>query len=273
MSKLSQMQALTRITNYQFFRGKVRLVLLLWVGLLPSLVKLLSRLLAGNQGAHIPISPIDEYFELFVGLFVGLILPASALYAGILVLSEELESRTLVHLWTRPVPRTLLWATKSIVAFGWLGLFLVITLLATFIVCGVMEDPQMLAREARITSWHVLAALLGAFPYFSLGMFLSLFTRKPLTYGGGFLFFVEFVVMIIPSSLKLLSPRFCVLTLSGCPRSLMAEGPMKLVMRNVEVTDFAAAMSLLIFGAVMAALSWFLFTQREHALREGVEQQ
>ncbi|GIX44232.1 MAG: hypothetical protein KatS3mg130_0640 [Candidatus Sumerlaea sp.] len=76
MSMLSQIQALTRITNYQFFRGKVRLVLLLWVGLLPSLVKLLSRLLASNQGSHIPISPIDEYFELFVGLFVGLILPA-----------------------------------------------------------------------------------------------------------------------------------------------------------------------------------------------------
>ncbi len=68
-----------------------------------------------------------------------------------------------------------------------------------------MENPQMLAKEAGIISWHVLAALLGAFPYFYLGMFLSLFTRKPLTYGGGFLFFVEFVVMIIPSSLKLLS--------------------------------------------------------------------
>ncbi len=40
MSMLSQIQALTRITNYRLFRGKVRLVLLLWVGLLPSLVKL-----------------------------------------------------------------------------------------------------------------------------------------------------------------------------------------------------------------------------------------
>ncbi|MCX7963125.1 MAG: ABC transporter permease [Candidatus Sumerlaea chitinivorans] len=273
MSMLSQIQALTRITNYQFFRGKVRLVLLLWVGLLPSLVKLLSRLLASNQGSHIPISPIDEYFELFVGLFVGLILPASALYAGILVLSEELESRTLVHLWTRPVSRTLLWGTKSLVAFGWLSLFLVITLLATYVVCGLMENPQMLAKEAGIISWHVLAALLGAFPYFYLGMFLSLFTRKPLTYGGGFLFFVEFVVMIIPSSLKLLSPRFCVLILSGCPQSLMTDGPLELIMKDAEVTDFSAASSLLIFGALMATLSWFLFTQREHALREGVEQQ
>jgi len=48
---------------------------------------------------------------------------------------------------------------------------------------------------------------------------------------------------------------------------------LELIMKDAEVTDFSAASSLLIFGALMATLSWFLFTQREHALREGVEQQ
>lgn len=133
-------------------------------------------------------------------VFMGFVLPLFTLSYASGAFGTDRETRTLVWLMTRPVPRSGIYLAKLLgtlpwcVAFGTGGFALV---------CLAGGAP---GRAAFALYWPAVAAATVAFA--ALFHLVGALVRRPVVVGLVYVFFFETVVAALPGSLKLLSLTF-----------------------------------------------------------------
>jgi ABC-2 type transport system permease protein len=107
------------------------------------------------------------------GLGFGVVLPVLALIVGTGVLGQEIDDGTIVHILTKPLPRSEVVLAKLAVAVA-----------VTAVTAGVpMYAVGVLADSPRLGLGLAVACVLGAFAYCALFLALSLVTRRPVLLG------------------------------------------------------------------------------------------
>lgn len=107
------------------------------------------------------------------GFGFGVLLPLIALIVGTGVLGAEIDDGTIVHILTKPLPRTQIVLAKLLVAVA-------ITAVASAVpmfVAGVIAD------SVRLGLGLALACTVASFGYCALFVLLSLLTRRPVLLG------------------------------------------------------------------------------------------
>lgn len=135
-----------------------------------------------------------------LGAFVGFVLPLFTLAFASGALGTERESRSLVWLLTRPLPRPAIYLATFLGALPWCLLFGVGGFAA---LCLAGGD---LGREAFATFWP--AAVGGTVAFAALFHLVGATFRRPVVVGLVYVFFFEALVALLPGSLKLLSLSF-----------------------------------------------------------------
>lgn len=135
-----------------------------------------------------------------LGAFLGFVLPMFTLAYASGAIGAERETRTLIWLLTRPMPRGAIYLAKFLGALPWCLFF---SLGGFFILCAVGGEP---GRTAAKLFWPAALALTLALSAL-FHLFGSLF-RWPVVIGLVYVFFFEILVAVLPGSLKLLSLTF-----------------------------------------------------------------
>jgi hypothetical protein len=133
-------------------------------------------------------------------LFVGFVLPLFTLAYASAAFGAERESRSLVWVMTRPIPRSAIYLAKFLGALPWCALFG----LGGFVALCAVGGPH--GREALVRYWP--AAAMAALAFAALFHLLGALFRRPVVVGLVYVFFFEAVVSALPGSLKLLSLSF-----------------------------------------------------------------
>ncbi len=133
-------------------------------------------------------------------VFMGFVLPLFTLTYASGAFGTERESRSLVWLMTRPIPRGGIYLAKFLGTLPWclafgLGGFAVVC------AAGGAAGYEALARY-----WP--AAVAGTVAFASLFHLVGAVFRRPVVVGLVYVFFFETVVAALPGSLKLLSLTF-----------------------------------------------------------------
>ncbi len=135
-----------------------------------------------------------------LGAFVGFVLPLFTLAFASGALGTERESRSLIWLTTRPLPRAAIYLATFLGAVPWCVAFAAGGFAA---LCLAGAD---LGREALALFWP---AAVGATVAFSaLFHLVGAAFRRPVVVGLVYVFFFEALVAALPGSLKLLSLSF-----------------------------------------------------------------
>lgn len=138
------------------------------------------------------------------GLGIAVVLPVVALLIGTGVLGSEIDDGTITHVLTKPLPRSVIVASKYLVAS-------VVTFLAAGVpltICAAMaEGPELAGGMA-------IGALLGSLAYTGLFLTLSLVSRRPVLLGLVYVMLWEGLLGNAVSGTKLLSVEQYVLTIA-----------------------------------------------------------
>lgn len=135
-----------------------------------------------------------------LGLYLGFILPLFTLSYASGALGAERESRTLVWLMTRPVPRSAVYLAQFLGTLPWCLAFAGGGFVALCLAGGSY------GREALALYWP--AAVAGTVAFAALFHLIGALFRRPVVVGLVYIFFFEALVGALPGSLKLLSLTF-----------------------------------------------------------------
>ena len=135
-----------------------------------------------------------------LGAYLGFILPMFTLAYASGAIGSERESRSLIWLLTRPMPRSAVYLAKFLGTLPWCLFF---SLGGFFILCALGGEPGRIAAKL---FWPAsLAITLALAALFHL---LGALFRWPIVIGLVYVFFFEILVAVLPGSLKLLSLTF-----------------------------------------------------------------
>ena len=168
-------------------------------------------------------------------VFFGFVLPLFTLSYASAAFGTERESRSLVWVMTRPIPRSAIYLAKFLGALPWCLAFG----LGGFVVVCWAGGP--FGREALVRYWPAAAVATVAFAsFFHL---IGAIFRRPVVVGLVYIFFFEAVVAALPGSLKLLSLTFYA-------RSLMYN--------EADAAGYPTELLPAMAGAVSSATAWWV---------------
>lgn len=189
-------------------------------------------------------------------VFFGFVLPLFTLSYATAAFGTDRESRSLVWLMTRPIPRSGIYLAKFLGTLPWCLAFG----LGGFAAVCLAGGP--LGREALARYWPAAAAATVAFA--SLFHLVGAIFRRPVVVGLVYVFFFEAVVAALPGSLKLLSLTFYA-------RSLMyneadaAGYPVEMLPAMAGAVSDVTAWSVLCCAAVgINLVGMYLFARSEY---------
>lgn len=218
--RLAQLRAVFGLSSRIALRGK-RLWILALLGILPTLLPILHIVASRLSSRVPPFPPAMEFFKTVVvsTVYLRVILYILALAYGLAIISDEVESKTLVHLLLRPLPR---WVIV-------LGRFLSTWLIAGLLLAGSLALNYVLiwAAQREAGAWKNLFSyanlrilLLDALVFFlALAAYLALFScigawlRHGERWGVVFCFGWEWLIPYLPSKLKWFTVMYQVQTL------------------------------------------------------------
>lgn len=119
------------------------------------------------------VRPADWGTPVLVGLGLAVMLPVLTLIVGTGVLGSEVDDGTIVHILTKPLPRSQIILAKLGVAIG----VSAVTTAVPLFVAGT------LAGSARLGVGLAVAGVVGVFAYSALFLLLSLLTKRPVLAG------------------------------------------------------------------------------------------
>jgi ABC-type transport system involved in multi-copper enzyme maturation permease subunit len=231
---------------------------------IPSLITAAPQRLLATPGAS-PNAPRFTFradwtfvnFSRWVMLvgFVGFVLPLFTMSYATAAFGTERESRSLVWLMTRPIPRSAIYLAKFLGTLPWCVVFGLGGFAAMCLAGGELG--------ARAFALYWPAAVAGTVAFAALFHLIGAVFRRPVVVGLVYVFFYEALVAALPGSLKLLSLSYYV-------RSLMYNGataagyPTGMLDMMTSVPDRNAWVFLAIVTAGLTGLGMWLFTRSEY---------
>lgn len=133
-------------------------------------------------------------------VFIGFVLPLFTLSYASGAFGTDRESRSLVWLMTRPIPRSGIYLAKFVGTLPWCLVFG----MGGFAAVCLAGGPH--GRESLVRYWP--AAMMATLAFASLFHLIGAIFRRPVVVGLVYVFFFEAVIAALPGSLKLLSLTF-----------------------------------------------------------------
>lgn len=168
------------------------------------------------------------------GMYLSFLLPLFTLAYASGAIGAEREGRTMIWLFTRPLPRWAVYLAKFLGVLPWC----VLAAAAGLIALGLAGGP--VGRTAVAAYWP--AALGGAVAFAALFHLIGALFRRPAVVGLVYVFFFETLVANLPGSMKQLSLNYYV-------RSLMYN-------EAVAVTRTAAPANLDVYAPADPTTAW-----------------
>lgn len=256
--------AVFRLTTHQLLGGRRRWLTIVSFAL-PVLLAVLARALL-PRGAF--ADPTIGYATIMVGVYAGVFVPFMALYWGSAVLTDEIDGKTLVYLWTRPAGRARLMTVKFLVAMTWFVALLVPSAMATYLVLASGSEMPLRIRDLLTVVWDVRALSLGALAYGAFAFFLSAILKKPLMASLLYVYLVDFFLSwpVIPGYLKMLSIHHYVAVL-GTQQAVDGDSriskALQAMVADTPTTEGQAVWTLIGVGLVFVLVGAWLMRSRE----------
>jgi ABC-2 type transport system permease protein len=190
-----------------------------------------------------------------LGAFLGFVLPLFTLSYATAAFGTDRESRSLVWLMTRPIPRSGIYLAKFLGALPWCILFGLGGFAALCLAGGEH------GRRAFALYWS--AAVLATITFSALFHLIGAIFRRPVVVGLVYVFFFEALVGSLPGSLKLLSLTFYARCLMY--NSAHAAGyPVEMLEVSQTVTSTTAFAVLSVAAVALTVLGMLLFSRSEY---------
>jgi ABC-type transport system involved in multi-copper enzyme maturation permease subunit len=209
----------------------------------------------GSAWAILENSSFQNFSQTVIfSIFLGFLLPLWTLSFATEALGHERENRTMIWLFTRPLPRWSIYLAKWISALPWcLGM----NLIGFTIICAAGGKPGL-----RALGYYWPSVVWGTLAFAALFHLIAANFRRPAIIGLIYAFFFETLVADLPGDLKRMSLNYYV-------RSMMYDSVSGLNLNPESLTVYAPAEAwkarAVLIGVVVLLnlLGMILFSRKE----------
>lgn len=253
LSQMRLLGVLTRLTVHRVLRRRSTLVLAL-VGLLP-IMQGLFWLINYTDVFHANIRPFGLYLQLLSSFYATLFVPLLAIFLGLGVISDEIDSRNFTFTMTRPL-------SPLVIAGGrFLGHYLVALVILTVCVgagflSGMIFQLEDVIRKVPTLINSVFLLGGGMLAYMAVVAALGTTWRKFAILGSVIWLIFDMLFALFPiANLNAVSVRYRMLSSSmeSLPQGIFTFAPI------VKSSAFMhMAVFVLIAGLAVAYMTWYL---------------
>lgn len=246
-----------RIANYWYWARKKK-----WrLAILPAVALVLVALAVGASRAgrtSVEFSGLDWYRSSYA-FYALVVVPILSVVSGVNILRDEIEAKTLAYLWTRPCGRLLPTFVKAGVAYCWitasalLGLALLFLGDLTLASSDVPNFGAVMA-QAMVLVWDGSAIAAAISAYLAIGFLCSSLFRRALEKSMAYVLLVDFLSAWLPGSLKFLSVKVLLLSLSSSGVAKADRNSFSRLFESFESLPAAQAMATLLVISLLCYL-------------------
>lgn len=157
-----------------------------------------------------------DFYRQWWGILLTFFLPIFSTYTGVGLLRDEVESKTLTYIWTRPCGRLKPFAAKWAVAavFSIVGAALAQATL--YVGTMLMLDPNKeLKGNLSVMVWDGIAVVFCVIGYVSLGLAFATLGKRANQYAVFYVLVVDSLTILLPGELRKISLKVLITSLSA----------------------------------------------------------
>lgn len=211
--------------------------------------------------------PVGQYSGVIATIYIMGLVPFAGIYWGSSVLSDEIEGKTLVFLWTRPAGRARILLLKFIVMSFWLCAMMTVSAGLVFFITHSGLGFDVLFRNLPRLGWDLRSLLLSGITYAALGFLLATLVKRPLIWGLAYVYTFDFLSTLLPGFLQRMSLRHYAFVLcsnpgaggeeTGLPEKMMS------MLSGSDTTETQAVFTLLVLIIIFLTLGALMLKNRE----------
>lgn len=237
--------------------------------IIPLAAAVLTRSAYGHEGNKM-------FVQMMEGFYLKALAPVLALFFGIMLIGEDVESQTIPYLLTRPLPRFAL-VLGRFVAFVLVSAGMLLpSVLLTFAACTVLGNFGLSAANAQLMLHYCGCLVMALMGYGAFCMFVGALARQPMIMAIVFMFGWQRLALYVPGLVDFL-------TIEKYVRALLPVIPTereKIVMRTAlaefQKTEFLigalkGGLVLVAVTAILLALTAFVIRWREYSQARAME--
>jgi len=252
-----------------FFKQEIRarrVKVFFLLSFIPVLIILLAKIME-IANPDIGASAKSVFAEVLPMVYMKLLIPVLALLFGSIVVSEEVDNKTLVFLSTAPVPKPAVVLGKY-VAYLLVSIIIVaVGLLFCFAVLNFNRMGNIAYGKEMIG--FIEAAVFALASYMAFFTFLGARLKKSMVFGLIFIFFIENMAQYLPGVTQNLT--FAHYIKSLVPFTVSSGSFLSFLMSPAKpATVVEAILALSLFTVVFIALAAYTFNKREYLITDSL---
>ncbi len=243
-----------------------RLILAVVISMLPVIIPLAMALLSTAQFAE---SGFDVFTKMAKEAHINVLAPLLALFFATMIVGEDVESRTIPLMLTRPMPRSA-WVLGRFTAYmGVTSLILGASMFLTFAASTALDKLTFNGDGLWRLATHEFAMVMALMANGALALLLGALTRRPIIIGVLVLYGWQRLAMVVPGIIDfmtIMKYTNALLPTTMVARSANAqEELMKFTKEEFLVAAPKAALVLLCITATLLGVAIVVTRIREYA--------
>lgn len=247
------------ITFRQIIRSK-KTIFMLALAFLPVVIAIYYRL-SGRQESITPEQAVS-FVMMFILTLISLVM---ALFYGTSLIADEVDSKTIIYLFTRPIRKYSIILAKYLAYLLSAIIILIPPTIITFLIIsiGSLNSSDFL-NSLIVFGKQIAVITTGLIVYGAIFLFFGAWRKHAMIIGLLFAFGWEKIILMVPGAVR----RFSVVhyLLSIFPRGVLQSGFRILPpMANIKSSEITSIITLTFIFLVFMSLSMFLISRKEYS--------
>ncbi|MCX7624816.1 MAG: ABC transporter permease [Candidatus Sumerlaeaceae bacterium] len=201
--------------GWSSFWQKKLWVTLVTVVMMPVVIIVAGFLVHSGASGNASSAGIDFYRQWW-GIFLTFLLPILCVTAGVGLLRDEVESKALIYVWTRPCGRIKPFCAKWVVAAGLVTVCAAIAQAVFYLGATLVLDPNKeLTENVNVMVWDGLAVVFCVTGYMTLGLAFATLGKRANQYAVFYVLVVDSLTVLLPGELRKISLKVLITSLSA----------------------------------------------------------
>jgi len=201
---LASLRLIFSLTLRQLFWSKKSILICLLAAFPPALA-IVTIIVKQLELSSVGLGNLGLFSVMMFFLFLQFLILIITLFYGTALIADEIEAKTLTHLFTSPIPKGTILLGKFLALVAITSLIVIISALATYaILIGQMGAYKLMEHLPTLLK-DIGVLLLGIFCYGALFTFLGIQTKRPIIIGLLFSFGWESIISYVPGQVKRLT--------------------------------------------------------------------
>ncbi len=236
---------------------------------LPILAALAFRISIRPQppGQHLALGGYQFYANLQATAFLQFLIPIVPLFLGTAAINDEIEEKTLIFLFLRPVSKFLIVLAKTVSVMISSTVILGVTGVLVFLICASTTGAAMLPGDLPLLMKDLWVYAMASFAYAGFFLFLGVMFRHPHIPALIFVFAWDEYAAYLPGSAGILNIKHYVTSIF--PHEADQESFLHVLSYHEPVQPFLAVLVLLGIGFVFSFLAFAVFQSKDYGFEKA----